>query len=266
MHSFSDSMAQERVGFSGYSHEIALNTYFSEYQRFNAQLASTDIVIKATQGMLSNVEKDLDKMIKSRMELDSDVLDILILSQEGSIIKDTMGRQRGSTFFGYIDELEYRSKRETYISPVFIPQGGTSALSTVDTIEITVPFFYTARQIRSGENTVGYQLTDFGGRLLDCSRIHHERIQFDCGSKGTLLNGSDRTVTRMKNWVNPPADTHIDRNPINNERYKRANIELHRQLLQHRFHRLVWLNLYPKTAADAFIGLLSQNCYCFCAL
>ena len=94
LHSFSDSMAQERVGFSGYSHEIALNTYFSEYQRFNAQLASTDIVIKATQGMLSNVEKDLDKMIKSRMELDSDVLDILILSQEGSIIKDTMGRQR----------------------------------------------------------------------------------------------------------------------------------------------------------------------------
>jgi diguanylate cyclase (GGDEF)-like protein/PAS domain S-box-containing protein len=260
LHSFSDSMAQERVGFSGYSHEIALNTYFSEYQRFNAQLASTDIVIKATQGMLSNVEKDLDKMIKSRMELDSDVLDILILSQEGSIIKDTMGRQRGSTFFGYIDELEYRSKRETYISPVFIPQGGTSALSTVDTIEITVPFFYTARQIRSGENTVGYliELISVEGLLdlISPESTIEDGFSLIADPKGTLLNGSDRTVTRIEELgqFRQPIRTLIE-NPISNtERYKRANIKGYiGSYCSIGSTGWIWLNLYPKTAADAFI-------------
>lgn len=191
---FSSSMLKEEVGVLGYSQSTAIVTVLDEYDANITSLAKFDSVVSVLNGDQSN-KADITEITSDIKSLNENIKDIVIMNSEGNVIISDVNSTTDSLFFGFGDEMKSGGKTSYYVSDIYI--GNETYGGNV---------FYISRQIRSGENTIGYVAqvvsTDEILAALKKAAFFRTGNLFVADSKGTLINYQGADITRLDTVTN----------------------------------------------------------------
>lgn len=204
MFSFASGMMKEEIGTVTYSQTSGLDLVFEEFLFDVWFAAEHNAVIETANWKYADVKNDADRIMRNFTENNENVLDVVITDAAGVVCADLKGRDAGSLYAGFNEEVARIGKNDTYISDILVQNSEYEGKNT----------FYMTRQINYNENIIGYVSlvisTDCFNRFFSGTEFFNDGGVFLIDGKGTALNyeravngsGQNGIVTRYEEVSN----------------------------------------------------------------
>ncbi|MGN0596215.1 MAG: diguanylate cyclase [Ruminiclostridium sp.] len=250
---FAGSMLGEESQTMGYALSTTAVNYFGTMTGDVSALSMTDPVKKAAAGQISDVSDQLSKISEDIKTNGKSVLDFVVMDAGGRVVFDTKGTEKGSTFFGYSDEMADKSAADGYISNISFDSGYDGE---------TVMFF--ANAVRNdSDKVIGFcaEVVSVTGQLyasmMNTSFLDNGYLILADGN-GNVINYNGNPVTRSDELSNGGLRSMVSTAISNVESAGIKSISYNAGGFMGSYNNVpgtqwVWMSLYPQSATSGMV-------------